>query len=87
MSHCTLIIDGKVEIDDNITPGQKQPPSILANMIKPGAKRQPYLMAAAAALAEAVMKNEPAYITVETRANGWTLVVNHVEAFTPSGRN
>jgi hypothetical protein len=83
MSHATLIIDGKTEIDGEITPGQKVPPPILADMVKaaPDGKRQPHLMAAAAALASAVMEGKPVQIIVATRPNGWTLTVNHVHAY------
>jgi hypothetical protein len=83
MSHARLVINGRTELDENITPGQKQPPAILADMIKPGARKQPYLMAAAAALAEAVMKNQPINININTRPTGWTLDVNHTHALTP----
>lgn len=85
MSHARLVIDGKTELDENITPGQKQAPAILADMIKPGAKKQPYMMAAAAALAEAVMKNQPIHIDVKTHMDGWTITVNHTHALTPEG--
>lgn len=82
MSRATLVVDGRTLLDEDVTPGQKTPPAILADMIKPGARKQPYLMAAAAALAEAVIKNQPVHITITTRLGGWTLDVNHTAALT-----
>jgi hypothetical protein len=79
MSHCTVIIDGRTELDGVVTPGQKVPPAILADLVKPnGGEMQPHLMAAAAALAFAVKNDKPVQITITTLPNdGWTLTVNH----------
>lgn len=85
MSRATLVVNGKTELDEDISPGQKQAPAILADMIKPGARKQPYLMAAAAALAEAVLKNQPVHINITTHGSGWSLDVSHTHALTAGG--
>lgn len=86
MSRATLIVDGRTELDEDVTPGQKQPPQILADMIKPGAKKRPYMMAAAAALAEAVVLGKPVEINITTRPTGWTVDVSHTHALTAGGQ-
>jgi hypothetical protein len=77
MSRATLIIDGKTRIDDDLQEWHKRPPEILADMVKPGAKREPYLIAAAMALVEATAANQPITITVETNTAGWAMLVEH----------
>ena len=83
-----MVIDGKTVLDEQVTPGQKTPPAILAEMIKaaPNGKRQPSMMAAAAALADAVMAGKSVQITIDNHPNneGWTLTVNYVAAFNPA---
>lgn len=77
MPHCRMTIDGRTELDEEVTPGQKKPPAVLADLIRPGGKKQPYMMAAASALAEAVMAGNSVDITIDTRPDGWDLSVTH----------
>jgi hypothetical protein len=77
MSRATLVIDGHTHLDAELSEWHKRPPEVLADMIKPGHRPQPYLAAAAMALAEATVKNQPIRITVETSPAGWTLTVDH----------
>lgn len=77
MPYCRMVIDGKVELDEHVSIGQKRPPKLLADMIRPGGRNQPYMMAAAAALAEAVSANKAVEVTVTTRTSGWNIDVEH----------
>lgn len=72
----TLIIDGETRLDDELDEWHKRPPEILADMVKPGAKPEPYLVSAAMALADATMKGHPVCVSVDTRPRGWTLTVD-----------
>lgn len=76
MPYCRMIVDGKVELDEHVSIGQKRPPKLLADMIRPGGPNQPYMMAAAAALAGFVKANQAVVVTVLTRpGGGWNIDV------------
>lgn len=84
MPYCRMIVDGKVELDEHVTIGQKRPPKLLADMIRPGGRNQPYMMAAAAALAEFVKANKAVVVTVLTRpSGGWSLDVEPQQHLVP----
>jgi hypothetical protein len=80
MTRATLIVDGQTRLDDELEEWHKRPPELLADMIKPGVRVEPYLKAAAMALAEATIRGNPITIKVNTRPLGWTLTVDHVSA-------
>lgn len=72
----TLIIDGETRLDDELGEWHKHPPEMLADMVKPGAKPEPYLVSAGWVLADATMRGQSVRISVDTRPHGWTLTVD-----------
>ena len=77
MPHATLIVDGYKHLDDDLEEWHQAPPEFLASLMRPGARPEPYLKAAALALVEAIHHQQPVTITITTRPTGWTMSVHH----------
>ncbi len=79
MSHATLVVDGQTRMDEelDLSDWQRPPPEFLANLIKPGAKPEPYLQCAAIALVTGSMGQRSVTVEVHTHTDGWTLRVEH----------
>lgn len=76
MSRATLIVDGECRMDDELDEWHRRPPQLLADMIKPGSKPEPYLVAAGMALADATVKGQPVRVTITTRPSGYNVDVD-----------
>jgi hypothetical protein len=79
MPHSRIVVDGVTRLDTDLTLGrwQQAPPDVLADMIKPGARREPWSAAVLSALIDALVADQPVAIGVDTRNGDWTMTVRH----------
>jgi hypothetical protein len=74
-----IVIDNKVEFDDDLDEWVSQPPDFAKDMIKPnGVRPEAHLLGIMMAMSNAVVLNEATSITVKTYVDGWTMTVERL---------
>ena len=85
MPSSVLTVDGQTRLDTDLTleVWAPQRPEALTDLVAAAKNRsEPYLKSALLALMDALTTHTPVQITINTRADGWTMTVNHTHAHT-----
>lgn len=76
MSRVRIVVNGKVEMDENLGEWQDKPPSFIRDHMKPGTVHQPYMKMVLIAMTEAVMSDASVQIAADTTPNSYTVTVS-----------
>lgn len=76
MAHVRLTVDDRVEYDGDLGEWVATPPSVFRDRLNPNTTPEEWVKAAMLSVAEAIMRNRPVDIVVQT-GNPWTMTVAH----------
>lgn len=77
MAHARIIIDGKIEMDENLGNWQARPPEFLKQMVQPSTRPEPYIKAVGIVLADSLLTGHDVAIDVTTDTDGsWSMQVS-----------
>lgn len=76
MSRVRIVVNGYVEMDEELGEWQDRPPSFIRDHMKPGTLHRPHMKMVLIALTEAIMSDASVEIVADTAARGYTLTVN-----------
>lgn len=88
MSYCRVVINGHIELDQNLGEWQAVGPEFLKRMIKPESKAHPHIMAIGVALSSALLvgKDISIDVIVNEDETEWSMSVSESLAIAlPSG--
>ena len=76
MSRVRIVVNGKVEMDENLGDWQNTPPGFIRDHMKPGTRHRPYMKMVLIAMTEAIMSDASVEIAAQTSPNSYTLMVS-----------
>lgn len=76
MSRVRIIVNGDVQMDENLSEWRDTPPSFIRDHMKPGTLHQPYMKMVLIAMTEAVMSDASVQIAADTTPSSYTLTVS-----------
>ena len=76
MSRVRIVVNGKVEMDENLGDWQEKPPSFIRDHMKPGTRHRPHMKMVLIAMTEAIMSDASVEIAADTTPNSYTLTVS-----------
>lgn len=76
MSRVRIVINGKVEMDENLGDWQQQPPNFIRDHMRPGAMHQPHMKMVLIAMTEALMSDASVEIVADNTPTSYTLSVS-----------
>lgn len=77
VAHLHITVDNTVIMDGDTGQWTTEPPQLVMDQLKPGAKPKPWMRALMLTIADAAMGNKDTTATVRTQPNGWTLEVTN----------
>lgn len=75
MSRVRIVINGKVEMDENLGDWQDKPPSFIRDHMRPGTVHQPHMKMVLIAMTEALMSDASVEIVADSAPTSYTLAV------------
>jgi hypothetical protein len=77
MPQIKVTIDNTVVMDGDLGSWTDDPPEILTEQLKAGARPAPHMRALLGVIAEVALTGKNLQADVQTRTDGWALTVNH----------
>lgn len=78
MSRVRIVINGNVEMDEDLGEWQDKPPSFIRDHMKPGTRHRPHMKMVLIAVTEAIMSDASVQIAAETTPDSYTLTVSAI---------
>jgi len=78
MSRVRIVINGKVEMDENLGDWQDRPPGFIRDHMKPGTIHQPHMKMVLIAMTEALMSDASVEIVADSAPSGYALAVKAI---------
>lgn len=78
MTHIRIVIDEKVEFDDDLDRWKAEPPDYFKDMINPHAKPEPWMKAIMIVMADAAMTGQSVSIEAVTGDDKWAIGVTKI---------
>lgn len=75
MSRVRVVVNGYVEMDEDLGEWRNTPPAFIREHMKPGTQHQPHMKMVLIAVTEAIMSGASISISADTRRDGYTLAV------------
>ena len=76
MSRVRIVVNGNVEMDEDLGEWQDKPPSFIRDHMKPGTRHRPHMKMVLIAMTEAIMSDTSVEISAETFPSSYTLTVS-----------
>jgi len=81
MSRVRIVVNGLVEMDENLGEWQDRPPDFIRDHMKPGTRHQPHMKMVLIAMTEALMSDASVEIAADTSPTGYTVTVTALSQF------